>query len=272
MSARREALLALKAAGVRAVIRPAGPTTQSDVSRAAEKNSPPDAAKSSATGAAARTRISQAPSPKSQTRSIEPQSASAYDAGCGSPELRAIRDDLGDCTRCALHAGRTTIVFGVGNPQAELMFVGEGPGADEDLQGEPFVGRAGQLLTKIIGAMGQSRETVYIANIVKCRPPDNRKPQQDEMETCKPFLFRQIAAIRPKVIVALGATGVEGLFAEKDCRITKMRGQWREIEGVAVMPTFHPSYILRQGGDTLRSEAGRQLWEDMKAVMERLKA
>lgn len=270
MSARREALLALKAAGIRAVMRPAG-------SASAAKISPPGVQKSSpitppSASVIRKPSAQTPPGPRPQTRATEPQPASKHDTGCGSPELRAIRDDLGDCTRCALHAGRTTIVFGVGNPQAELMFVGEGPGADEDLQGEPFVGRAGQLLTKIIGAMGQSRETVYIANIVKCRPPDNRKPQQDEMETCKPFLFRQIAAIRPKVIVALGATGVEGLFAEKDCRITKMRGQWREIEGVAVMPTFHPSYILRQGGDTLRSEAGRQLWEDMKAVMERLKA
>ena len=270
MSARREALLALKAAGVRAVVLPAGKAKRADGAGAPAKS--PAVPTAPANDAAARASLPQAPSPKPQAPGTASHSFAAPEPGCGSPELRAVRDELGDCTRCALHAGRTTIVFGVGNPHAELMFVGEGPGADEDQQGEPFVGRAGQLLTKIIGAMGQSRETVYIANIVKCRPPDNRKPLPDEMSTCKPFLFQQIAAIRPKVIVALGATGVEGLFAEKDCRITRVRGQWREIEGVAVMPTFHPSYILRQGGDTLRSEAGRQLWEDMKAVMARLKA
>jgi DNA polymerase len=246
---RREKLLALKAAGIRRLPKPAGlaavaaPASLQSVAIASAK--PPARA------------------------AVFPAKSTA--AGDHSGALAAVRAELGDCTRCRLCEQRTHIVFGVGDPNAKLMFIGEGPGQDEDEQGEPFVGRAGKLLTKIIEAMGLSRETVYIANIVKCRPPENRKPQLDEMATCIPFLHAQIAAIRPKVIVALGASAVEGLTGEQKVPITKRRGQFVELQGIPVMQTYHPSYILRQGGDTLRSPAGRELWEDMKTVLARLK-
>ena len=174
--------------------------------------------------------------------------------------LAAIRADLGDCTRCKLHGGRTTLVFGVGNPAADLMFVGEGPGADEDLQGIPFVGRAGQLLTQIIKAMGYERDAVYIANVVKCRPPGNRNPEPDEIAECQPFLMRQIEAIRPRVIVALGKFAAQTLLSTTE-PITRMRGRFHTLGGVAVMPTFHPSYLLRN------PSAKREVWDDMKQVM-----
>ncbi|SUZ92806.1 uncharacterized protein METZ01_LOCUS45660 [marine metagenome] len=179
-------------------------------------------------------------------------------AGTGS--LEAIRSDLGECTRCKLSGlGREQIVFGVGNPSAELMFVGEAPGRDEDKQGIPFVGRAGQLLTKIIEAIGQSRESVYIANVIKCRPPQNRNPEEDEVETCEPFLFRQIDVIRPKVIVALGAFAAKTLL-RKDAPISKLRGREYEYRGAILVPTFHPAYLLRN------SKGKREVWEDMKRV------
>jgi len=178
-------------------------------------------------------------------------------------ELREIRDDIGDCTRCKLHKGRTNIVFGVGDPQARLMFIGEGPGADEDLKGEPFVGRAGQLLTQIIKAMGLTREQVYIANVVKCRPPENRNPEPDEIEQCSPFLRAQIASINPAVIVALGKFAAQTLLGV-ETPISRMRGQFHQMGPVPVMPTFHPSYLLRNPG------AKREVWEDMKMVMARL--
>jgi len=178
------------------------------------------------------------------------------------------------CQKCAnLAASRKNVVFGVGNIDAELMFVGEAPGADEDIQGEPFVGRAGQLLTKIIQTMALSREQVYIANILKCRPDTpgqsygNRAPNPDEMERCLPYLHAQIDLIKPKVIVALGATAVEGLFGKvPGSGITKMRGKWREYRGTPVMPTYHPSYLLRPNPSNVKREA----WEDMMQVMERL--
>src|SRR5262249_6836037 len=151
---------------------------------------------------------------------------------------------LGDCLRCRLSEKRTQIVFGVGNPGARLMFVGEGPGADEDAQGEPFVGRAGQLLTRIIEAMQLARSEVYIANIVKCRPPENRTPLPDEVATCAPFLFRQIAAIRPRVVVCLGTPAAQTLLGTRET-ITKLRGAFRDVGGIRVMPTFHPAYLLR---------------------------
>jgi uracil-DNA glycosylase family 4 len=178
--------------------------------------------------------------------------------------LTEIRADIGDCTRCKLHSGRTHIVFGVGNPEATLMFVGEGPGADEDVQGEPFVGRAGQLLTQIIKAMGFAREDVYIANVVKCRPPGNRNPEPDEIAQCEPFLHAQIAAIRPRVIVALGKFAAQTLLAT-DTPISRLRGQFHSLRDVDVMPTFHPSYLLRNPA------AKREVWEDMKMVIARLK-
>lgn len=179
--------------------------------------------------------------------------------------LQAIRDDIGDCRRCRLCEKRTRIVFGVGSPRARLMFVGEGPGADEDVQGEPFVGRAGQLLTKIIEAMGLARPEVYIANIVKCRPPENRTPLPDEVGTCAPFLLRQIAAIRPSVIVCLGTPASQTLLGTRET-ITRLRGVFREVEGFRVMPTFHPAYLLRNPA------AKREVWEDMKQVMAALQA
>src|SRR5919201_186749 len=160
--------------------------------------------------------------------------------------LAAIRDDLGaDCSRCKLHTlGRTQVVFGVGNPSADLMFVGEAPGADEDIQGEPFVGRAGQLLTKIIEAIGLKREDVYIANVIKCRPPGNRTPEQDEVEPCEPFLFQQIDTIKPKVIVALGKFAAQCLLRTND-PITRIRGREFKYRDAILIPTYHPAYLLR---------------------------
>jgi DNA polymerase len=175
--------------------------------------------------------------------------------------LRAIREDLGECTRCRLHAqGRKQIVFGVGNPQADLMFVGEGPGADEDQQGEPFVGRAGQLLNKMIEAMGLKREDIYIANVVKCRPPGNRTPERDECDTCSPFLYRQIDAIKPRAIVALGAVAAKTLLGVNDT-MANLRGQWFDYRGSKLRVTYHPAYLLRDPRQ--KGEA----WKDLQEVM-----
>ncbi len=184
-----------------------------------------------------------------------------------SESLLAIREDLGPCTRCKLHGqGRKQIVFGVGNPQAKLMFVGEAPGADEDLQGEPFVGRAGQLLTKIIESIQLAREDVYIANVLKCRPPNNRNPEPDEVATCRPFLFRQIDAIRPKVIVALGTFAAHALL-EVDTPISRLRGRVHDFRGgIMLVPTFHPAFLLRS------PDRKRDVWEDMKKVRALLSA
>jgi DNA polymerase len=174
--------------------------------------------------------------------------------------LAAVRADIGDCTRCKLHTmGRTQIVFGVGNPNADLMFVGEAPGRDEDLQGFPFVGRAGQLLTKIIEAIALKREDVYIANVIKCRPPENRNPEPDEVATCEPFLFRQIDIIKPKVIVALGKFGAQTLLRTLD-PISRLRGRVFDYRGAKLIPTFHPAYLLRN------PSSKREVWEDMKLV------
>ena len=169
-------------------------------------------------------------------------------------------NQIGDCRRCKLCEGRHSIVFGTGDPQARLLFVGEGPGADEDKQGLPFVGRAGQLLNKIIEAMGLTRGQVYIANVVKCRPPDNRAPQPDETAACTPFLYRQIEIIAPRVIVALGAPATQALIGSST-GITKLRGTFREYRGIPVMPTFHPAYLLRNPA------AKKEVWEDMQQVM-----
>jgi uracil-DNA glycosylase len=181
--------------------------------------------------------------------------------------LVAIKADIGDdCRRCKLHKlGRQQIVFGVGNPNADLMFVGEAPGADEDEQGIPFVGRAGQLLTKIIEAIGLTREDVYIANVIKCRPPQNRNPEPDEVETCEPFLFRQIDVIKPKVIVALGKFGAQTLL-RTDAPISRLRGSVRDFRGAKLIPTFHPAYLLRN------PSSKREVWEDMKVVRGLLQA
>jgi uracil-DNA glycosylase family 4 len=179
--------------------------------------------------------------------------------------LVSIRTHLGDCTRCKLHGlGRQQIVYGVGDPAADLMFVGEAPGADEDIKGEPFVGRAGQLLTKIIEAMGLRRDQVYIANVIKCRPPSNRNPEPDEVEQCEPFLFRQIDAIKPKVIVALGKFAAQSLLRTTE-PITRLRGREFQYRDAILMPTYHPAYLLRT------PSAKREVWEDMKRVSAILK-
>lgn len=170
---------------------------------------------------------------------------------------------ISDCQLCGLCKGRTQTVFGVGNPNARLMFIGEAPGRDEDLQGEPFVGRAGQLLTDIIKAMKLRREDVYIANVVKCRPPENRNPEPDEMEACRPYVMRQIEIIRPEVIVTLGKVPLQGLF-RKSMAITQVRGTWMSFEGTRLMPTYHPAYLLRNPA------AKREVWSDMKQVMAEL--
>ena len=174
--------------------------------------------------------------------------------------LAIVRTDLGECTRCKLHTGRIKLVFGAGNAEARLMFVGEGPGAEEDEQGVPFVGRAGQLLTQIIKAMGLEREDVYIANVVKCRPPGNRNPEPDEIEQCEPFLMRQMDVIKPAVVVALGKFAAQTLLRTTE-PISKIRGRFHQVGDTRVMPTFHPSYLLRNPA------AKREVWEDMKAVM-----
>ena len=192
---------------------------------------------------------------------IEPEPTIVQIARSAGETLAVIREDLGDCTRCKLHTmGRKQIVFGVGNPEAELMFVGEAPGADEDIQGEPFVGRAGQLLTKMIEAMGFQRSDVYIANVLKCRPPNNRNPEPDEIEQCQPFLFRQIASIQPKVIIALGAFAARTLLETND-PISRLRGRIYEFRGVKLIPTFHPSFLLRSPGYK------REAWEDLKKAL-----
>src|SRR6185312_11558007 len=175
--------------------------------------------------------------------------------------LRAIREDIGDCTRCVLHKqGRKQIVFGVGNPRADIMFIGEAPGADEDQQGEPFVGRAGQLLNNMITAMGIKREDVYIANVVKCRPPGNRTPEKDECDTCSPFLMRQIEVVKPKIIVALGAVAAKNLLAMNDS-MANLRGRIYDFKNTKLAVTYHPAYLLRDP----RQKA--EAWKDLQMVM-----
>jgi len=195
------------------------------------------------------------------------RSASAVSFSRSAAEaLAAVRANIGDCTRCKLHTmGRTQVVFGVGNPEADLMFVGEAPGADEDVQGIPFVGRAGQLLTDIIEKGLQiPRKDVYIANVIKCRPPGNRNPEPDEVATCEPFLFQQIDIIKPKVIVALGKFGAQTLLRTLE-PISRLRGRVYDYRGAKLVPTFHPAYLLRN------PSSKREVWEDMKLVRELLK-
>jgi uracil-DNA glycosylase family 4 len=193
---------------------------------------------------------------EAETAPLEAAAAPRTDA----ESLPDVRADLGDCTRCKLHGlGRRQIVFGVGSPDADLMFVGEAPGRDEDIQGFPFVGRAGQLLTKIIEAIGLTRDEVYIANVIKCRPPENRNPEPDEVASCAPFLFRQIDVVKPKVIVALGTFAVHTLL-ETDAPISRLRGTVYDYRGAKLVPTFHPAFLLRS------PERKRDTWEDMKKV------
>ncbi len=191
-----------------------------------------------------------------------PGPASPLEPGLAATgSLDELRAHIGDCQRCKLAGGRTNLVFGVGAPTADLMFVGEGPGHDEDVRGEPFVGRAGQLLTEIITkGMKLRREDVYIANVVKCRPPNNRNPEADEIASCMPFLQRQIELVAPKAIVALGTFAAQTLLGVKT-PITRMRGNWHDYHGIRVMPTFHPAYLLRTPGDK------RLVWADIKLVM-----
>ena len=177
--------------------------------------------------------------------------------------LLKIREDLGDCTRCKLHKTRHKIVFGDGNPKAQLVFVGEGPGADEDAQGLPFVGRAGKLLTQMIEAMGLQRKDVYICNVVKCRPPENRQPERDEVAECSPFLMRQIDTIAPKVIVCLGSTAAQTIL-QTNRGISHFRGEWLEFRGRKLMATYHPAYLLRNPA------AKSEVWKDLQKVMAEL--
>ena len=181
--------------------------------------------------------------------------------------LEQIRKDLGACQRCKLGATRKNIVFGVGNPKARLVFVGEAPGADEDAQGEPFVGDAGKMLNRIIAAMELKREEVYICNVVKCRPPQNRPPEADEVAACMPFLLRQLASIKPEVIVALGSSAAQALLQTK-VPISKLRGKFHDFHGIPLMPTYHPSYLLRTGGN---SDSFWSVWDDMTQVLQFLK-
>ncbi|MCZ6670144.1 MAG: uracil-DNA glycosylase [Acidobacteria bacterium] len=197
-------------------------------------------------------------------REIRVPKGKAARQGPGKIEgLEEIRIDLGDCTRCPLHQGRKQIVFGEGNSSADLVFVGEGPGRDEDLQGRPFVGRAGQLLDRILQAMGLRREEVYIANMVKCRPPGNRVPQKTEIDTCVPFLMRQLQAIRPRIVCTMGSVASQTLL-EIQTPISRIRGKFHERHGLLILPTFHPAYLLRN------PEKKREVWIDMKVILAKL--
>jgi uracil-DNA glycosylase family 4 len=178
--------------------------------------------------------------------------------------LEEVKKELGDCKRCKLHRTRRTIVFGEGNKKAKLMIIGEGPGYDEDVQGMPFVGKAGQLLTKILQSISLQREEVYITNIVKCRPPQNRNPEPDEIQSCTPFLMKQIDVIRPKIICALGTFSAQTLL-KTNTKITALRGRFYEMAGIKVLPTYHPAYLLRN------PDKKREVWEDMKQIAQRMK-
>lgn len=200
------------------------------------------------------------PSPKSA------QILESWDENRKTPKVETLEDvgkDLGDCRRCKLCNSRTHIVFGEGNPKARLVFVGEGPGNDEDIQGKPFVGKAGQLLTKIIKAMNLTREHVYICNIIKCRPPRNRTPEPDEIKACLPFLKRQISAVSPDFICALGSVAIRALL-DQEIFISRVRGKFFEFKGIKVMPTYHPAYLLRN------PTKKRDVWEDVQKIMKEM--
>jgi uracil-DNA glycosylase len=192
--------------------------------------------------------------PTSEKKSDEPGQSTII-------TLAEVRKELGDCKRCKLHRGRKTIVFGEGNEKATLMLIGEGPGYDEDVQGRPFVGKAGQLLTKILQSINLPREEVYIANIIKCRPPQNRNPEPDEIQSCHPFLMKQICVIQPKIICALGTFSAQTLL-KTETKITALRGKLFDLEGIKVIPTYHPAFLLRN------PDKKREVWEDMKKIVE----
>lgn len=206
-----------------------------------------------------------------QTASPEQEPVSAVKEQIDKPEihetLEQIRKNLGPCQRCKLGATRKNLVFGVGNPKARLVFVGEGPGADEDAQGEPFVGDAGKMLNRIIAAMELKREDVFICNVVKCRPPQNRPPESDEVSACSPFLLRQLQSVKPEVIVALGTSAAQALLQTK-VPISKLRSKFHDFHGIPLMPTYHPSYLLRTGGN---SDSFWNVWDDMTQVLQLLK-
>lgn len=210
------------------------------------------------------------PAPPAPAPPAEPPAPAAATAATETPEARsaalaAVAREASGCEKCKLWRGRTNVVFGVGDPDADLMFIGEGPGAEEDRRGEPFVGPAGQLLDKIIGAIGLTREQVYIANVVKCRPPGNRDPQPDEASACRSYLDRQIDLVRPKVIVALGRVAAQALLGN-DLPLGRMRGEWTSVRGVPTMVTYHPAALLRN------QAWKRPTWEDMQQVRDRLAA
>jgi uracil-DNA glycosylase len=202
------------------------------------------------------------PAAKLPTQSTGPLLFEPIGKIAGETLLR-IREDLGECTRCKLHKTRNKIVFGDGSPKAELVFIGEGPGADEDAQGLPFVGRAGKLLTQMIEAMGLQRSNVYICNVVKCRPPGNRQPEKDEVAACSPFLFRQLDVLKPKVIVCLGSTAAQTLL-QTSRGISHFRGEWLDFRGYKMLATYHPAYLLRNPG------AKGEVWKDLQKVMAEL--
>jgi uracil-DNA glycosylase len=224
-------------------------------------NLPPTLAVAAAAGASSAAPMS-SPSPKHAAIVVPPViGASLFEERIENDSLDRIRADIGpDCLRCKLHKSRKQVVFGVGNPKAELVFVGEGPGRDEDIQGEPFVGRAGKLLTQMIEAMGLRRSDVYICNVVKCRPPENRLPENDEIATCSPYLLRQLAAIQPKVICCLGACSAQTLLQTAQ-GISRFRGEWFDYRGSKLIATYHPAYLLRN------PNAKGEVWKDLQKVM-----
>jgi DNA polymerase len=210
--------------------------------------------------------ILESPEKGTNPRKTEQQMNPPNQVAESTETLDQIRKSLGDCKRCKLSSSRKQIVFGVGDPQARLVFVGEGPGADEDAKGEPFVGDAGRMLNRIITAMGLQREQVYICNVVKCRPPQNRNPESNEISACSPFLLRQLLSVKPEAIVALGTFAAQTVLQTKE-PISKLRGKFRDFHGIPLMPTYHPSYLLRTGGN---SASFWDVWSDMTQVLQLL--
>lgn len=237
---------------------------RAETARSAATPQPEAAAGASAALAGPAHRASATPPPAQSRQAAQPMRVSTgfslFEERIENDSLERIRSDIGDCTRCKLHKARTNIVFGVGNAKAELVFVGEGPGHDEDVQGEPFVGRAGKLLTQMIEAMGLQRPDVYICNVVKCRPPENRLPERDEIETCSPFLMRQLAVVQPKVICCLGACSAQTLL-ETNQGISRFRGEWFDYRGAKLIATYHPAYLLRNPA------AKSEVWKDLQKIM-----
>lgn len=270
--------------GIRQLNMPAGPLFAATPAVAPPGSTRPAPAATPSGNVQPRLEVARPPAPTSSPAPVRPAPPAPVQAALPAPAitqmltlppvappddtLQAISDEIGDCRRCRLYEKRHKIVFGSGNPQARLVFVGEGPGADEDASGLPFVGRAGQLLTQMINGTAAKeglairREDVYICNVVKCRPPENRTPLPDEMEICGQFLFRQLLTIRPKAICVLGGTAAKALLGTRD-GITKLRGNWQNWSGIQVMPTYHPSYLLRP----YSQNAKRESWEDLKKVL-----